>query len=253
MRGVLPLAPALRRSEAQRRVGLLVEKAVVDSDEVAVSLEFGDAPAKPCPLLGEESSALVVEPMDVGRPRQSHRSEYELADGVRVALGVGERQRRAPREAPDEPAFDREVGSQSLEIGDQMLRRVRGEIRLVVDGRQAATGAALIEQDDPIRGRIEHTPHPGRTARTGSAVKDDCWPAVRIPAHLPVDLLTIAEIEQAMLVRLDRRESAQHDRAAGIARCICTITDRRRQTRALGSERLLELGGYRVIQSVLSR
>ena len=51
-----------------------------------------------------------------------------------------------------------------------------------------------------------------------------------VPARLPVDARTIAEIEQAVLVRLDRGKSAHHDGAAGTARCVCTTTDRRRPT-----------------------
>jgi hypothetical protein len=41
-----------------------------------------------------------------------------------VRLGVGERQRAAPRSAEDEPALDLEVLAQPLDVGDEVGGRV---------------------------------------------------------------------------------------------------------------------------------
>jgi len=63
-----------------------------------------------------------------------------------MGFGIGERQRRAPGAAEDEPFFDAHHFAQPLDVGDEMPGGVgfdRG-----VRGRLSA--AALVEEDDVV-------------------------------------------------------------------------------------------------------
>ncbi len=99
------------------------------------------------------------------------------------------------------PALDAHQLAQPLDIADQMAGGV-------VDGlaqRQRAAGAALIEDDDAIMGRIEEAamgrPGPG----TRPAMKEDHRHALGIAALLPIHLVPAVEIEHAAVERLDLR------------------------------------------------
>ena len=126
---------------------------------------------------------------------------------LRIPLRVGEDQRRAPRAAVEEPPLDAEVLAQPLHVGDQVVGRVGGH----VDGgvarvREAAAAATLVEQDDPVSLGVEVAAASGAAARAGAAVHDERRLAGRVAARLPVDEVAVADVEQPVVVRLDRRE-----------------------------------------------
>ena len=62
---------------------------------------------------------------------------------------------------------------------------------------------AMIEQHDPISVRIEQPAMPRRASRSRTAMQHDGRLASRIAAGLPVDAITVANFEHAMLVRFD--------------------------------------------------
>src|SRR5690606_34098863 len=75
-------------------------------------------------------------------------------------------------------------------------------------GRPGPSGAALVEQDDPVGGRVEVAPQvrSGPGART--AVQHHRGLAVRVAAGLPVDAVAVTDVQHAVVVRFDRRVSA---------------------------------------------
>src|SRR6185503_1853373 len=145
---------------------------------------------------------------------------------------VRERERRAPRAAEHEPAFDPQVLPEAFDVVDQMARGVAGEVGGDVGGGvNAPSAAALVEQHDPIGGRIEVAPEPGRAPGAGAAVEDDRRLPVRRPARLPVHELSVAHVEHPAVERLDLRIALAHDRYGfGLAtirnRMTATITSR---------------------------
>ena len=70
---------------------------------------------------------------------------------------------------------------------------------------QAAAAAALVEQHHPVPGRIEELPDVGGASAAWTSVHEHRRLTRRVAALFPVDLLTVADVEQAVRVRLDRR------------------------------------------------
>ena len=66
-----------------------------------------------------------------------------------------------------------------------------------------AAGAALVEDDDAVMGRIEESPMGRARPRSRSAMEEDHWHALRIAALLPIHLVPTVEIEHAAVERLD--------------------------------------------------
>jgi hypothetical protein len=75
--------------------------------------------------------------------------------------------------------------------------------------RPAAAAAALVEEDDAIACGIEEPACACVAAGARAAVQEDRRLARRIAAFLPVDLVTVADGQMPVAVRLDgRMESA---------------------------------------------
>ena len=123
-----------------------------------------------------------------------------------MRLGVRQREGGPPGAAEHLPAFDPEVATQELEVGDQVPGRVETQVGCgVARVRRRLAASALIEQDDPVPLGIEETPVPGRRAAAGAAVQEDDGLALRVARLLPVDPLPVADQQLAALVGLDRR------------------------------------------------
>jgi hypothetical protein len=118
---------------------------------------------------------------------------------LRVGLGVGERERAAPGAAEHQPAVDGEGFSQGLDVGDQVLGGVVGELAQ----RRRAARSALVEQHDAVVGRVEEAPVVERQAGARAAVQEQGRPARRIAADLPVHDVGGVEGERARLQGLD--------------------------------------------------
>jgi len=139
-----------------------------------------------------------------------------------MPLAVRERERAPPRASGHEPSLDAEVLAQPFDVRDQVRR---GVVRQVDDRfarvRRAPAAVPLVEQDDPVRIRVEQPRLPQRAARARTAVQHDRGPAEWVPARLPVQEVALAHIEHAVLVRLDLGV-----RAANCPAHASTMTDR---------------------------
>jgi hypothetical protein len=71
--------------------------------------------------------------------------------------------------------------------------------------RRRAPAAALVEQQHAVLRGVEEAPVFRRAAAARAAVQEHRGFAVRVSAHLPVDLVAIAGVEHAGLEGLDRR------------------------------------------------
>ena len=113
--------------------------------------------------------------------REEDAAQHEPEAALRVRFGVRERERRAPRAAEHQPAVDVEVRAQTLEVGDEGLRRVAFELG---DGRRAA-GAALVDEHDAPERRIEVAAVMRQAAAAGAAVQEHDGHAVGAAASSP--------------------------------------------------------------------
>jgi hypothetical protein len=175
-------------SAARRRIRIrVVQHPGVRLHDVTVAFVGGNARAEGRPLRWEQRRDATSEPpVGLGSTTGRDTPEDDLPDPVRMRLGVGERQRAAPRPAEQQPPLDLELVAEQLHVRDEALRRVRGKIDLRLAGvRRAVTASALIEQHDPVRGRIEHPAVPRRAPRPRSAVDHERRLAVGVPARLP--------------------------------------------------------------------
>ena len=71
------------------------EAAVVVAEEIAAlggRQELGEG----APGFGKHVAHAVHEPVELGRPGEEDSAQHEPEAAIRVRLGVGERQRRAP-------------------------------------------------------------------------------------------------------------------------------------------------------------
>ncbi len=68
-----------------------------------------------------------------------------------MALGIGERQRRAPGVREYDPGIDIDVKPKPLYVVNQMPRGVCRKVRIELGGtRQAAAAISLVEEHDAI-------------------------------------------------------------------------------------------------------
>jgi hypothetical protein len=160
--------------------------------------DLGEAP----PGLGEDQAHAGEEPVDFGAAAQEDAAQDQARDPLGVGLGIGQRQGRAPGAAEHEPARDAQLRAQPLHVGDQVPGRVVGQLAQ----RRRAPGAALVEDDDAVVGRIEEAAVVGRGARARPAVQENDGLAGRVAGDLPVDAVVPVRLQPAGLVGLDRRK-----------------------------------------------
>ena len=122
-----------------------------------------------------------------------------------MALGVGERQGRAPAAAQDQlPGVEVDGLAQRLDVGHQVRGGVvpQGALVVFADVGAALAGAALVQQHDAVAGRIEEATHPRRGAAARAAVQEQGRGGVGVAAQLVVELMAVS-LEHRGVVRLD--------------------------------------------------
>ena len=118
---------------------------------------------------------------------------------MRIRLRIGQRQRRAPGAADDDPAFEAKSLADRLHVRDQTRQRI---VFAAAFGAASAR-AALIEQHGMKALRIEQPPVIGLTAAAGPAVQIDRGDAIRPADAFDVDLVAVADRQQ---LRRQRRK-----------------------------------------------
>src|SRR5688572_15151596 len=100
------------------------------------------------------------------------------------------------------PAVDAKLGPKLLQIGDQVLRGIVPDL----SQRRRAAGARLIDDDDPVMGRIEEPAVGGRRSRPRPAMQEHHRDSARIAGLFPVKGMYRIDLEQTGLIGVDRRE-----------------------------------------------
>src|SRR5213593_1031269 len=109
-----------------------------------------------------------------------------------MLLRVGEAERRAPAVAVDEPTLDAELLAQALDVGHEVLSRVRLQTGTRVAGvRSAASAASLVEEAAVTR----------RAAAARSSVQDHGWLPFGVATRFPINRIALADVEHPVLVR----------------------------------------------------
>ena len=184
--------------------GRIDEAPMVGRQQVA-AFGLGDEAGEVAPGLGKDVADAVQEPVDLGRAAEEDAAQHEGEAALRMVLGVGERERRSPRAAEDDPALDAQVLAQALDVGHEVGRGVG----LEAAQRRRAAGAALVVDHDAVVRRVEELAvHRART-RAGAAVQEDDRHAVGIAAFFPVHAVPAVEVEEAVAARLDGGEERQ--------------------------------------------
>ena len=97
-----------------------------------------------------------------------------------------------------------------LDVGDDVVGGVDAQVGLRFAGQgTTAPAPTLVDQHGAVGVRVEEAALTRCAARAGSAVEVERGFASGIAAALPMHLLPIAHVEQAAIVRLNRRESAR--------------------------------------------
>ena len=209
--GGLPRAPRECGTSSHLGIGV-VQESRVRLHDVPVACVRRHPVEKCPPLHGEQRRHAAAEPpVSLHAPSRGDAPQDHLRDPVRVRLGVGERQRAAPRSAPHQPPVDVEVRAQQLHVRDEVLRGVGPEIDVrLARVRRAPTAVALIEQHDAIGGRIEQPAVPRRAAGSGATVDHDGRLASRVAACLPIDAIAVSDVQHPVRVWLGLLVQARH-------------------------------------------
>jgi hypothetical protein len=76
--------------------------------------------------------------------------------------------------------------------------------------RAAASRTALVEQNCAIDGRVDAPARSHRTSRTRAAVQEKSRLAAGVTGAFEVHVMTVADVEEAALERLDCRKFDRH-------------------------------------------
>jgi hypothetical protein len=105
-----------------------------------------------------------------------------------------------------------------LDVGHQVCGGVGRQVDMWPCRRgDIAPTVALVEQHDPVAGRVEVPAHARGGAGAVAAVQHHRRLPVRVAADLPVQRVPVADVERPGLVRLDRRVQRAHRRYRGAA------------------------------------
>ncbi len=210
----LPVGPGPGGPVPDRRVGRLQET-VVGGGQVALALLRGQLGEEPLVRLREDLPQAPGQQGHLGVRAGRDPGQHQFGHHPGVRLRVPQAQCRAPGHAPHQPPLDAQVGTQPLQVGHEVGGRVDAHVGVVgARAGQGPSGAALVEQDDPIGGGVEVPPEIGAGPAPRSPVQDQGWLAVRISAGLPVDAVAVADVEHAVVVRFDHRIEAHRSTVA---------------------------------------
>src|SRR5215212_1579986 len=152
------------------------------------------------PRLGKDRAgalAVFVEPANLFWAAEKNPTEHERTHSVRMRLSIGEREGAAPRATKYLPLFDTEMFADSLDIFDEMPRRVvvKRSVRL------ASTSTALIEQNHTIGIPVEEAAVVRNQTRARPTVQKHNRLPFRIAALLVIEFVNSRHSKMAAVVR----------------------------------------------------
>jgi len=111
----------------------------------------------------------MVKPVDLLAAGHRHLIEGQPDHALRISVRVRQPEGHTPRQTADHPPFDAQVPAQGLDIAQQVLSRISGQVGCGIDRGSASPRAPLIELDDAVPCRIEQAPPVHRASRTRAA------------------------------------------------------------------------------------
>jgi len=108
------LAPGPRRRQVHQRVGV-AEPPQVGPQDVAPLLRR-QVLDEGCPGIGEDAAKAGQEPLHLRPAAEEDAAQHAARHPLRMRLGIGEREGRAPGPAKQQPALDAERSPQRLDI-----------------------------------------------------------------------------------------------------------------------------------------
>src|ERR1700710_2826485 len=101
--------------------------------------------------------------------------------------------------------------AKDFSVGHEVPGRIDLHVNVIPAGmRRAASATSLVEEDDPVAVRVEQSAMPGRAASAWAAMEEHGGLAVGIATHLPIQRVAVADIEHALVVRLDLGKWLSH-------------------------------------------
>nr|WP_244409090.1 hypothetical protein [Stackebrandtia nassauensis] len=190
-----------------------MQQSAVGDAEVAVAFGGRDDVAKRRPFLGQDTAHVAGDPRDLAAAGVGDAEQHHLADPFGVALRVGQSQGGAPGRAEHQPAVHGQVLAQGFDVAQQVMGGVGAQVDVGLTGvRGAAAGAALVERDDAVAGRVEEAAPERPGTGTGAAVQHHGGFAVGVSADLPADAVAVADVEHAGVVRFGGGMAVGHAR-----------------------------------------
>ncbi len=152
--------------------------------------------------------SLVIHCVSLHRPEVTAPSTMPRTHSG-VTLCVDEAERHAPRTPDDDPLVDAQVHSQALDVSDEMVGGVSRQVCVLVTGQgTAAPAPSLVEDDRPVVGGVEGAPAVRGGRPSWTAVQPNRRQAIRRADDLPVQGVTVADVEMTGVVGLDWRVHA---------------------------------------------
>ena len=165
------------------------------------ALRLGNRRHQPRYGLGSDPARVFEVPTVVQPIAKRHAAHHQCETAIRMSLGIGDRQRRAPGTAEHDPALDPEHGSEYLHVGDQVPRRVLAQF---AQGCRAP-GSALVEADEAVVVGVKQSPVVRRPGTPGAAMKEDHRHSVAASALLQANGVQVIDRDHAHIEWLDRR------------------------------------------------
>ncbi|SOZ62963.1 hypothetical protein CBM2615_B100064 [Cupriavidus taiwanensis] len=130
-------------------------------------------------------------------PGQEGAAQHQRRDRMRIARGVGQRQRRAPRSPDHAPAGDAQRRAQLFQVGQQRADVVAAQAA----GGGRAAGAALVGHHHAVPLRVEPGGHRRGTAAARPAMQDQPGLSARRADQPHVQALRVgrAQVEDGVI------------------------------------------------------
>lgn len=205
--GPFPNAPRLGGGQAGSLV--IAGEAAVEGRDQVVALHVRDRLEVVLPCIREQAvGAFLVEPFQLPATQHEDAAQHQFGHALRMGFRVRQRQGRPPAAAEHLPALHLQVLAQFLDVGHQ----VPGGVVHQVGMRGGTPGTALVEQDDPVLGRVVELAHFFTAAATGATVQHHHRLAVGVAALFEIQRVAIVDLQRADVVRGDGGIQRTHDR-----------------------------------------
>lgn len=179
-------------------------------------LAFGNGGQKMRPTIREKARrSAPVEPIQLSFHAQKDAAQHKSRHRLGVGLSIGKRQRCPPAATKQNSRANSQCGADGLDVCDQVL----GGVGLDAGARARTSAATLIEKDAAVMIGVKKAAHERAATTARTTMQHDDRRPIGIATLLDVDLMTIAHINHALVVRVDLRMKPAMRRIAADLPC----------------------------------